>query len=284
MEFSLVVLLYAERRLQQALRYARFLAANTAPSRCVFVINGDQITESAVRALWSERYASELIRHDNSGVEFGGYQAGIDRLSSALPDRLIILNDTLGTHDLMSEPMLSGFLRRLRFDLDRFVVGKIDDSHRRLTLDGLWATRWIRSHLMGFDRSAIDAIDSRLYHPHIDALIRPVGNVDAFFDRAIGAGVRELISLFLFKPGPWSWYAAEPLNEANCAAMAVKARAILQEKYLSMKLESRDTAFWEAYLTRGDELRHRGSQVVEFVARRLRFADQTRGGSRSRSS
>jgi len=180
--------------------------------------------------------------------------------------------------------MLSGFLRRLRFDLDCFVVGKIDDSHRRLTLDGLWATRWVRSHLMGFDRAALDAIDRRFDDPHVDTLIRSTGNVDDFFAPAVGEGVRELIRLFLFKPGPWSWYGAAPLSATNCEAMALKARAILQEKFLSMRLEAKDAAFWEPCLTRGDEIRHRGLQVLAFAARRFRLVDQRRGGSASRSS
>lgn len=284
MHFSLIVLLYAERRLDQAMRYARFLATHTAPARCVFVINGDQVTESAVRARWQVALPAEILFHDNTGAEFGGYQAGFRHLGSALPDRLIVMNDTLGSHDLMTEAMLAGFVRRLGFELERFVVGKVDIAHRRLALDGLWATRWVRSHLMGFDRAALEAIGGRLYYPHLDRLIRPVGAEESFFDPGVGEHLRDLIRRFLFMSGPWSWYGAQPLSEANAAAMAIKARAILQEKYLSMKLEEVEAAFWDPALSLGDEIRHRRSQAIAFVARRFRSLAQTRGGSRSRSS
>ncbi|RYZ65689.1 MAG: hypothetical protein EOP08_06455, partial [Proteobacteria bacterium] len=206
MEFSLVVLLYAEKRLDQALSMARFLATQASPRRCVFVINGSEIRESLVRSRWPAALPAEIIHHDNTGAEFGGYQLGLECLGGELPDRLIVMNDTVGSHDVTSHLVLNAFLRRLKLDLNRFVVGQTYESQRRMSIHDLWASRWIRTHFFGLDRAALTAIGSRIYHPHIDALITASPDVETFFGPAVRGGLRDLLVDFLFNPGPWSWY------------------------------------------------------------------------------
>jgi hypothetical protein len=270
MNFTVIALLYAPKRLDQALRVARFLVDQARAQRCLFVLNGTEIDAAQVRSQWPSRLPAEFLQHDNTGAEFGGYQLALDQLRGSTPDRLIVLNDTVGSHDLTSNALLVGFLRRLRFELNRFVVGKIGMTHRRMRIDGLIASRWIRSHLIGMDRDALESLDCRFYHPHLNDLVRASPVMEQFFDESLQGGIRELLHDFLFVPKPWSWYGAEPLSETNCEFMANKARAILQEKYLSMKLEACDTAFWEPYLESHEVLKHRGTQVWRAFARQLR--------------
>src|SRR5215218_5639489 len=70
-------------------------------SQTCIVINGDSIDEAAVRNSFGPLTENlHVLKHDNQGQEFGGYQSGLDdhRLRSQGPFDLVLANDTIGSH------------------------------------------------------------------------------------------------------------------------------------------------------------------------------------------
>ena len=205
------------------------------------VINGTNISPHDV-----EKHVSGLARkriihqHDNSGSEFGAYQAGLDLLRSSghCDFDLIILNDTVGLHYALNRETLSAFVRTLTSE--RWpcrAVGMIDAVPRALSIDRFRTSRWVRSNLMGFDAEAISRIGYRIYVPAIDEYVTATADAQSFFSSSVGPSLQNHISRWLFATSGDRWYDAAPLTPENAAKLAAKARSILQEKYLSMRLE-----------------------------------------------
>ena len=266
MNCTIIVLLYAPERLTTTARIATTLRRSLGEGRLVVVTNGNRISPSVSREAFRRTPRVEWVKHDNTGLEFGGYQAGLDLLGTDLPDRLVILNDTFGHHDLPTPTLLRCFVHQLSWDMRNFALGMIYSRPRPMALLGLQSTRWIRTHLFAIDREALSALNQRIYHPEIDGLITASPDPEVFFGDQVAGGLRDLIDEFLFRPGPYNWYAAAPLCDANCSSMAGKARAILQEKYLTMKLEAADASLWEILLSR----RNRALNVAEKYLARFR--------------
>jgi hypothetical protein len=225
------------------------------------VVNNAKVDDATVGNSFSGvKVPVSIIRHDNVGFEFGAYQRGIDAVIAAQGEdvNVLVLNDTVGTH----QPINRLFIRNLRDSIKskevRRAVGVTDGVTRRLYVNGLHSVRWIRSNLLFMDAAALKSINYRIYAPDIDPLIVANAREDLFFSADVALSLRQHIGDWLFGRGPMTWYKAEPLSEHNCEKMAFKARCILQELYLSMRLETGDThfippqplKFWEKALVR----------------------------------
>jgi hypothetical protein len=269
MDYAIIVLLYAPQRLNTTARIVATLQRTLGDARIIAVTNGNQITSVAARKAFERMPRTEYVQHDNTGLEFGGYQAGVNLLGNKLPERLIILNDTIGHHDLPTRTLLQCFMRQLSLDMQKFAVGMIYSHPRAMSLMGLQCSRWIRTHMFALDREALRALGCRIYQPEIDNLITASPDPEIFFGDHVTRGIRDRITEFLFQPAQYNWYAAAPLNESNCVAMAGKARSILQEKYLAMRLEAADVALWHVQLNRRERATNIAEKALMKLQRRL---------------
>mgnify|MGYP003381359318 CR=1 FL=1 len=245
MQYDLILTLYAAKRLKPTVKTLRMLAAIQRPRQIVCVVTGREIAPDAARRLIAPcSDAVHIVEHDNTGREFGAYQAGLDHLAGRDLDRLMILNDTVGSHQPVSRHYLEKLFDKLRPPLPcGLAVGTINYSERALTLDGLTSSRWLRSNLMGFDEIALSKLGNRILAPKIELLITDTHDISRFFGAEIGPTMQEHLSQWLFsKTGSYYWYGAEPLSVENAGRMAGKARSILQEKYLTFRLDASDVA------------------------------------------
>lgn len=210
------------------------------------VINNPAISDTDVtRLLTVARVQVNCVRHDNTGFEFGAYQRGIDEIRNTETDGFdcLVMNDTVGTHQRIDRLYLRNFLGTVKARHTRSIVGNTDSVPRRLDVHGLYCVRWVRSNLFYMDHEALLAINHTVYVPEIDALIAGGSTEPEFYSKTVSPSLRHHISTWLFGSGEFAWYKAEPLTAENCTRMAFKARCILQELYLSMRLEAADTHF-----------------------------------------
>ncbi|WP_367839348.1 hypothetical protein [Paraburkholderia sp. DGU8] len=218
------------------------------------VINNPQIDESVVKQHFASLSAPvRILRHDNTGLEFGAYQRGLDDLRRTDADDLpcLFANDTVGSH----YPITTFYLRKFSSAAQEHlgsnaIVGLVDWSARRLQLCGLHTSRWVRSNLFVMDRQALQSIDNALYVARLDACIHDSPSEDEFFADAIGPSLRAHLRRWLFSGSPDAWYQSAPLSPDNHRRMAAKARSILQELFLSMRLDSAATAFIQPQLSK----------------------------------
>jgi hypothetical protein len=179
----------------------------------------------------------EVIKGSNRGREFGGYQDGLDHLRGSAAGGVCFVNDTAGIHNYLPRFFVDAFVRAaLRLRNRRGVcVGHVDRALQTLEIGGLVGESWIRSNLFYLDEPALRSLDWKVYAPEINALV-PGAFPHHFFSDALNSSMQVRISRWLFQPGSKSWYAAAPLTDENADFMAGKARAVLQEYYLSMRL------------------------------------------------
>jgi hypothetical protein len=213
----------------------------------VIIINGADVSRHDAENLFDGLASKRIIhQHDNSGLEFGAYQAGLDLLRSSDNNDfdLIILNDTVGIHHPLISETLSAFVRTLTIEpWPCRAVGVICTAPRVLSIDRFSTSRWLRSNLMGFDAEAISRIGYRIYVPEIDEYVTTTADAQSFFSSSVGRSLQDRMSRWLFATSGDRWYGAAPLSPENAAKLAAKARSILQEMYLSMRLEQVFAAF-----------------------------------------
>jgi hypothetical protein len=272
MDCALIVLLYARHRLTATARIVRRITTDAGVGRVLLVVNHGAVDTADVQRAFRRVQHAEIVEHDNSGQEFGGYQAAIDRMRGDIPERMIVMNDTAGSHGILTPIYIGGFLARLSQGFRRMAMGTIDWHPRVLELHGLRSSRWIRTHFFAIDREALQALGNRLHQPGVDALITASPDPAIFFGDEIKGALREHLEHFLLTPTPESWYRAAPLSPSNCMMMAGKARAILQEKYLSMALEAADIAICQVHMGRGDRMRDQGQKLAITLQRLVQKA------------
>ena len=243
----LIALVYHPSYLAHLVSIVRRISAMRPLHLVSIVINGTDISPHDAENHFDGLARKRIIhQHDNSGLEFGAYQAGLDLLRSSDDGDfdLIILNDTIGIHYPLNNETLSAFVRTLTIEpWPCRAVGMIDTVPRALSIDGFWTSRWVRSNLMGFDAEAISRIGYRIYVPAIDEYVTATADVQSFFSSSVGRSLQDHISSWLFATSGHRWYGGAPLVPENAAKLAAKARSILQEKYLSMRLEQVFAAF-----------------------------------------
>lgn len=212
-----------------------------ARTRCLLVSNNQQLMLDGTGYPW--------VRHDNSGMEFGAYQAGLDRIAWADDgcDVVLFVNDTLSTHHVLSSVIrsnLSESICRIAALADTpAICGEVDVSARSFAVRGLKVVRWVSTWAFALNWQALKALTFRVYVPELDADIQADSSPDKFFTPGVDPVLRAHLSGWLFAAGASGWQHAAPLTSDNAASMARKARAIMQEKYLSARLEASAAMF-----------------------------------------
>jgi hypothetical protein len=216
----------------------------------VIVLNSRAASVHSVRsALRSKSSPFHVIEHTNEGGEFGGYQAGLDflRHDAGKIGNLLILNDTLGIHYEFYPEHMNAMRRRIDDEASsQRIVGRIDQAEQLLSLGGLTGNRWVRSNLIFIDAAALKSIDHQLYLPEIAGWVRESADPNEFFGDEVGPATKARTSKWLFEAG--GWYDAAPLSPANQKRLSLKARSILQELYLTMRLEHAGTTIMDLEL------------------------------------
>ncbi|MDB4975340.1 MAG: hypothetical protein JWN48_3681 [Myxococcaceae bacterium] len=194
------------------------------------------------------------VTHDNTGLEFGGYQRGLSELESRLTDddTVLFLNDTFCTHHYVSRVVqrrLVAALLRARAAKVPLVAGNLDRASHSFRVDGVLMERWVSTWMFALNAAALRALELKLYCPERDQDIVGGSSLKTFFGPACEPYLRAYIAGWLFYDDGASdrWYKAAPLSEANAEMMAAKARAIVQEKYLYARLERVSTVFCSLY-------------------------------------
>ena len=242
---------YDPRHLSRSAAAACRLARESGAVAHVAVAN-DASIESGLRQAVAELSAarSDCVVHDNSGLEFGAYQAGLGRL---LPldafDWVVFVNDTFGRHRAFP----SVHRRHLLAALARpsvagvpMAAGEVETHGRSWSILGKRSHRWLTTAVFALDRAALRALGDRVHVPEVDALVRATADPATFFAADLDPAIADLIRGWILAPrSSETWYGAAPLDAANAARMAGKARAILQEKYLSAALDEAGTWFFD---------------------------------------
>jgi hypothetical protein len=105
--------------------------------------------------------------------------------------------------------------------------------------------------------AALRELEHKLYVPRLNADVPGGPTLDTFFSARLDRDLKAHIASWLFATtGRDRWYKSEPLNPENAERMAEKARAILQEKYLSARLEYAPADFRDIRPRRWDEVSH----------------------------
>jgi hypothetical protein len=265
MTIDLILILYAQKRVASTARIVKSIARFMRLRRIVIVVNGDELNLAVIKSISDVHCEKWAIQHDNSGLEFGAYQAGVDYIARDRPDRTILMNDTVGSHQYYSTVQLRHFCQAISIPADRlnnFVTGDVNVHERRITINGMTGDRWVRSNLVGLDNEAIARLGRKIYDPSIDKFITDSGDIDTFFGPDLDSSAKLKVSDWLFSTAPGKWYNAQPLSAANSSMMAGKARSFLQEQYLSMRLETVGTAFYIPRITFTEQCIHKGLEIM----------------------
>jgi hypothetical protein len=238
--------------------YPHYLSRSTAFTRevvnavgataCVFVGSQAELTDALEAAATSLRCSAVVARHDNVGLEFGAYQLGIEEIKD-LPsfDWLLIINDSFSSHEPFPAQRLKNASEQIKWRLGErapVAIGKIEGRERSFTIEGIRAYRWLTSNFVVLNRGAVEGLRARIYCPELEDLIVESDDPDRFFAPELDVVLRQHISHWLFDPSErFHWYRASPLTSANRGLFARKARSILQEIYLSARLDALSTAF-----------------------------------------
>jgi hypothetical protein len=91
------------------------------------------------------------------------------------------------------------------------------------------------------------------------------------FAAEIGRALKDKLKAWLFEP-TGGWYKASALTSENSAAFARKARSILQEMNLSMRLEEAGIAFLPYRFTRREHLMIKIKTRVDRLRRSFKVA------------
>jgi hypothetical protein len=219
----------------------RSLVESGRQVRVLVVINNPELS--------SDQFSFRAVRHDNSGLEFGGYERGLRELAANIGDRdtVLFLNDTFCTHHVFSGVVRKNLLAAIERaeGLDRpMIAGPFGRAPLSFRVAGLLIERWVSTHLFCLNGLALRALKMKLYVRERDADIRGGATLSTFFAPSCDAFFKAHIAHWLFYlNGRDSWYKAAPLNPKNAGMMARKARSIVQEKYLSARLERLSAVF-----------------------------------------
>src|SRR4029453_13034628 len=113
-------------------------------------------------------------------------------------------------------------------------------------IGGAGTNRWMTTSIFAVNRAALQALNGRVSHPEVNDLIRTSARREEFFSQALDEALEAHLAGWLFGvPGQGAWYGAAPLTAENAPGLASKARSILQEKYLSARLDQAGAWFFD---------------------------------------
>ena len=233
---------YYREYLHRSVAAASALAHKASAQQLIVVINNQELTPALPPLIRKADVPHvDVAHHDNSGMEFGAYQIGLERLLSTDIDWFIFANDTFSTHGCFSAVYRDHLLSAIKEPSSTAsprAVGRIESTAMSFSIGGKRTHRWLTTNIFCLNRRALEILGNRLYFPELENLIRPSSDNKEFFAPQLDHAIREHIHDWLFRPeSPYAWYAAEHLNDENAPKFANKARSILQEKYISATLE-----------------------------------------------
>jgi hypothetical protein len=242
---NVAMLIYSAGRVKRALRVTQFLAQQPGARNVILVLNGSEIRFNELIEMWGPALPQPtVLLHDNSGAEFGGYQRVVDHCRQDAGRPLLILNDTVGVHQFVDRPYLRDLVKALRANTSSAIaVGRMCRASEPIAIGGLSGHGWLRSHMMGFGANTLGRIDYRLRAPEFDSLIQETGEADRFFHPDICLHLRQHWNHWLFGTGAGTWYKAQALTPESAPFLANRARAMVQEIVLSMRLEQAGVQF-----------------------------------------
>jgi hypothetical protein len=225
------------------------LAARTGAETVVAVANRDDLLPS-LEALASRFPARSIkcLQHDNTGLEFGAYQAGLDCVRDADPEWVVFANDTFAVHNCFYSVYQNHLVSALATPADDTLcaAGEVVSLAKSFNIGGIRSNRWLTTSIFAINRAALRALNHRVYHPEINELIRSSSARDLFFSEALDATMAAHLAGWLFGvPGQGAWYGAAPLTDESAPRLARKARSILQEKYLAALLDEAGAWFFD---------------------------------------
>ncbi|HSC64492.1 MAG TPA: hypothetical protein VLD35_12705 [Caldimonas sp.] len=223
------------------------LAARTGAETVVAVSNRDGMLPS-LEALAS-RFPARSIRclqHDNTGLEFGAYQVGLDSVREADPEWVVFANDTFAVHNCFYSVYQNRLVSALASPADDALcaAGEVVSLAKSYNIGRVRSNRWLTTSIFAINRAALRALHHRVYYPEINELIRSSSDPGLFFSEDLDGTLAAHLAGWLFGvPGQGAWYGAAPLTEESAPRLARKARSILQEKYLAALLDDAGTWF-----------------------------------------
>ena len=233
---------------QSTTAVSRFAARAGVETAVVVANRADMLAslEAATAGIPAE--SVQCLAHDNTGLEFGAYQAGLDRIRERELDWVVFANDTFAVHSCFYRVYQRRLLAALSIPAgpELQVAGEVVSMPRSFTIGGARTNRWMTTSIFALNRSAVRALHGRVYYPEVDDLIRTSADPDTFFSPALDGVLAEHLAAWLFgAPGPGTWYGAAPLNDRTAPKLAPKARSILQEKQLSAHLDQAGAWFFD---------------------------------------
>ena len=240
---------YYYKYLDVSLAAATKLASKAGAQTIVFVANKPELFSRIEKHAARIRGRSVFVRqHDNSGMEFGAYQAGLDELDGADFGWVLFANDTFTVHQSFSTVYrrhLVDTVKRSRPEAP-MAVGQIESLPTAFSMHGFETSQWLSTNIFALNKPALGVLAGRVYCPEVNLLITPSPRQEAFFSSELDPTLVRHMSEWLFgQHSGNSWYGAEPLNETNAERFAGKARSILQEKLLAARLAGAGTLFRE---------------------------------------
>jgi hypothetical protein len=183
-DVALVCVYYDSKKLQPTLRALQRIDRAIGLGHTIRVAN-HEATWTALKSTSVAVDGAEVIRHDNSGMEFGAYQAGLDRLlADHDPEWVLFANDTFATHHSFG----TVYRRKLAAETGRghavpAIIGQVVYLPRSFTVEGLRTYRWISTNLFALNREARRALDGRVYRDELNARITETSEMANFFRR-----------------------------------------------------------------------------------------------------
>ena len=170
-----VVVIYYAEYLEKFAKIAAVLMNTQRVRTLRLVINNPAIDDRAVSQYFSDLgVPAYVLRHNNTGLEFGAYQCGLDHLRHADADDLpcLFANDTVGIHYPIDRFYLRKFTHAVQSHFgSNVIVGRIDSVPRRLELRGHNTSRWIRSNLFVMDKQALESLNNEIYVANVNSWI-----------------------------------------------------------------------------------------------------------------
>lgn len=272
-EVALVCVHYEADKVGLTMRALQRIDRAIGISHSIYVANHEAAQTALVGAIAMPE-GSSVIRHDNSGMEFGAYQVGLDFLAAKHdPEWVLFANDTFATHHSFG----SVYRNKLATEMRRVreiptVIGQVVSLPRSFKVEGLRTHRWITTNLFALNRAALRVLRGRVFRDELNSRITETSEMSDFFAPQIDVFLREHLEAWIFRAhAGWHWYASDPLSAANAPKMARKARSILQEKYLSAVLEDAGAEFVDLKeLSLRDKLMSKAeSKLFDLIGRNL---------------
>jgi len=246
---AIVSVHYYSEYLRQSVSALSRLAARTGAEAVVAVANrGDLLPRLEALSSGIPARSIKCLEHDNTGLEFGAYQAGLDCVRDANPEWVVFANDTFSIHNCFYSVYRKRLLSALAIPADEnlLVAGEVVSMPRSYTTADVRSNRWLTTSIFAINRTALRVLNYRVYHPEIDELIRSSSDRRLFFSEALDDALVAHLTGWLFGvPGQGAWYGAGPLTDASAPRLAAKARSILQEKHLSALLDDAGAWFFD---------------------------------------